>query len=81
MKVRKAVFALTAMAVLFGGSYLAEKAGCKAVSDRRLIADGTDPMPFPRPTRGIAIAKGVATPRVLMADGTDPMPRPIRHSA
>ena len=81
MKARKSVFVLTAVAVLFGGSYLAEKAGRKAVPERRSMVDGTDPMPLPRPTRGMEVAKDEATPSILVADGTDPMPRPPRQSA
>jgi hypothetical protein len=80
MKVRKTVFVSTVVAVLFGGPYLAEKAGRMAVPERRSIVDGTDPMPLPRPTRGTAIAKDHSAPSISVADGTDPMPRPPRQS-
>jgi len=80
MKVRKAVFALTAMAVLIGGAYLAERAGCKAVLERKTIADGADPMPrpYPRLKEGGSLkdANMSARPGILVADGADPMPRP-----
>ena len=79
MKARKFVFVLTALAVLFGGSYFAEKAGQKAVPERRSIADGADPMPLPYPkpkNAGSANANSSARPGILVADGADPMPLP-----
>jgi len=80
MKARKSVFVLTGLAVLFGGSYFAEKAGQKAVPERRSIADGADPMPLPYPKpKGAGSANDAnmsARPGILVADGADPMPLP-----
>jgi hypothetical protein len=80
MKARKSVFVLTALALLFGGSYLAGKAGQIAVPERRSIADGADPMPLPYPkpkNAGSANdANSSARPGILLADGADPMPLP-----
>jgi len=36
-----------------------------------IIADGTDPMPYPKPRGGFTEGRSV-----LVADGTDPMPYP-----
>jgi hypothetical protein len=80
MKARKPLLVLTALAVLFGGSYSAGKAGQKAVSEPRSIADGADPMPLPYPRpKGARSANGAnmsARPGILVADGADPMPLP-----
>ena len=75
MKDGKSLFAVAAIGLLFGGSYLMERASQKAVSLPQLVADGADPMPKPKPTRGIAVAADKA-PGVLVADGADPMPQP-----
>jgi len=79
MKARKSVFVLTALAVLFGGSYVAEKAGQKAVPERRSMADGADPMPLPYPKlkgAGSANDANRTAGPILVADGADPMPLP-----
>jgi hypothetical protein len=76
MKVRKSLFAVLVVGLLFGGSYIAERASQKAVSAPRLVADGTDPMP--KPPRGTLIVRDQPAAGVLLADGTDPMPRPPR---
>ena len=79
MKAQKSVFVLTALVVLLGGSYFAEKAGQKAVPERRSIADGGDPMPLPYPKpRGAGSADGanISAVGILVADGGDPMPLP-----
>jgi hypothetical protein len=36
-----------------------------------IVADGTDPMPYPKPRGGFTEGRSV-----LVADGTDPMPYP-----
>jgi hypothetical protein len=36
-----------------------------------MVADGTDPMPYPKPRGGFTEGRSV-----LVADGTDPMPYP-----
>jgi len=69
------------VSLLFGGSCIAERASQKAVPAPQLVADGSDPMPFPKPTRGTKIAADAAAPAVLAADGTDPMTRPPRRLA
>ena len=76
MKFRRSLLAVAAIGLLFGGSCLMERASQNAVSLPRLVADGADPMPKPRPTRKTAIAAGQAAPGVLVADGADPMPQP-----
>ena len=83
MKVRKSLFAALAVLALIGGSVPTQRASQVAVKGPRLLADGSDPMPLPRPTRGKAIAADHAAPTVLMADGSDPMPfpRPPRRLA
>jgi len=74
MRVRKSLFVVLAIAVLVVGSGFAQEGRWKAAGNKRLAADGSDPMPFPRPTRGRAAA-GVDSVR-LPSDGSDPMPRP-----
>ena len=83
MKVRKSLFAVWAVSLLFGGFCIAERASQKAVPPPRLVADGSDPMPFPKPTRATAVVADSAAPDVLVADGSDPMPvpRPPRRLA
>lgn len=80
MKARKSLFVLTTLAVLFGGSYLVGKAGQKAVTEPKSIADGADPMPLPYPRpKGAGSANDAnmsARPGILVADGADPMPLP-----
>jgi len=80
MKARKSLFVLTALAVLFGGSYLVGKEGQKAVAEPKSIADGADPMPLPYPRpKGAGSANDAnrsARPGILVADGADPMPLP-----
>lgn len=76
MKVRKSLFAVWTVSLLFGGFYIAQRASQKAVPVPRLVADGSDPMPFPKPTRGTAVVADGAAPAVLVADGSDPMPMP-----
>jgi len=75
MKVRKSLFAVWIVGILFAGSYAADRASQKAVRAPRLAADGADPLPRPRPMLGPAAADP-ATPGVLLADGSDPMPAP-----
>jgi len=74
MNVRKSLFVVSAVGLLFSVSYMAERTNQKAVSAPRLVADGTDPMP--KPPRGTSAATEEAAPGVLVADGTDPMPVP-----
>jgi hypothetical protein len=74
MKVRKSLFAVLVVGLLFGGSYIAERASQTAVSAPRLAADGTDPMP--RPPRGTLTVGDQPAAGVLVVDGTDPMPLP-----
>ena len=76
MKVRKSLFAVCMVSLLFGGSCIAERASQKAVPAPQLVADGSDPMPFPKPTRGTAVVADEGAPSVLAADGSDPMPVP-----
>jgi len=76
MKVRKSLFAALVVAALIGGSLYTERARREAVRGPRLLADGSDPMPLPRPTRGTAIVADEAAASVLLADGSDPMPLP-----
>jgi len=76
MKVRKSLFAVCLVSLLFSGPSIAERAGQRAVPAPPSVADGSDPMPFPKPTRGTKIAADAAAPAVLAADGTDPMPMP-----
>ena len=76
MKVRKSLFAALVVAALIGGSLCTERARQEAVRGPRLLADGSDPMPLPRPTRGTAIVADEAAASVLLADGSDPMPLP-----
>jgi hypothetical protein len=71
MSVRKCLFLVLAVAMLAGGSSFAGEARRRAVDEGRLAADGSDPMPFPRPARGGAVEAGV-----LPTDGSDPLPRP-----
>jgi hypothetical protein len=74
MRVRKSLFLVLAVSGLLGGSCLVGEGPRKAVGEGWLLADGGDPMPFPRPTQGIAErAEGAG---ILAADGGDPMPRP-----
>ena len=81
MNVRKSLFVVAAAGLLFSGSYLTERARHKVVRAQAVVADGTDPMPLPKPTRGGTIAADNAKQEVLVADGTDPMPRPPRKLA
>ena len=74
MSVRKFLFLVLAVSVLAGGSSFAGEARRRAVDEGRLAADGSDPMPFPRPTRGAAVTAVQAG--VLATDGGDPLPRP-----
>lgn len=76
MKVRKFLFAVLAVAALIGGSFRKEGARQEAVRGPRLLADGSDPMPKPRPSRGMTILADDARANVLVADGSDPMPLP-----
>jgi hypothetical protein len=76
MKVRKFPFAVLMLAALIGGSFLTERAGQQGVGGPCFVADGSDPMPFPRPTRGTAVVADEAAAGVLLADGSDPMPSP-----
>ena len=80
MKVRKSLFAVLTVGLVFGNCYVAERANRKVVAGSQLVADGGDPMPLPKPTRGGAIALEQEAP-VLVADGGDPMPRPPRKLA
>jgi hypothetical protein len=75
MKVRKSLFAVLAVGLLVGGSSIVERASQKAVARPKLVADGTDPMPLPKP-RGGSVIVDEAVLGVLVADGTDPMPLP-----
>lgn len=81
MKVRKFLFAVSTVGMLFGGSYVMDRASEKAVAGPQLVTDGGDPMPKPKPTRGTATVADEVTSRVLVADGGDPMPRPPRRLA
>jgi hypothetical protein len=81
MNVRKSLFAVLVVGLLFGGSQIAEQASQRTVSVPQLTVDGGDPMPLPRPTRGGAIAAYQEANNVLVADGGDPMPRPPRRLA
>lgn len=85
MKVRKFLFAVLGAAALVGGSFCARRAKLEAPSGLRWLADGSDPMPLPRPTRGTAVVadRKAAMATVLVADGSDPMPfpRPPRRLA
>ena len=74
MKVRKSLFVVSAVGLLFGSTYVAKMASQQAVSVPRLVADGGDPMP--KPPRGGKIAADEVVSGVLLADGTDPMPKP-----
>jgi len=74
MIVRKSLFLVLAISVLAGGSSFAGEFRRRAVDEVRLAADGSDPMPFPRPSRGGAVTAVEAG--VLATDGSDPLPRP-----
>ena len=76
MKVRKSLFVALVAAALMGGSFYAERARQETVRKPHLLADGSDPMPLPRPTRGRAVAANDAAAGILVADGSDPMPLP-----
>jgi hypothetical protein len=73
MKVRKSLFAVLAVGLLAGGSSILERASQKPVA---VAADGGDPMPWPKPTRGEPVIADGTAPSVLLADGGDPMPLP-----
>jgi hypothetical protein len=76
MKIRKSLFVVSAVGLWFVGFYVSERGTQGAVSGPQLVADGGDPMPVPKPTRGTAIVADEAAASVLVADGGDPMPRP-----
>ena len=76
MKVRKSAFVLALFGLLFGSCYFAQRACQSAARAPRTVADGVDPMPLPRPTRGIAMASLDGAPEAALADGVDPMPSP-----
>lgn len=77
MSVRKSLFLVLAFSVLAGS--FAGEVPWRTVRDRRLAADGSDPMPFPRPSRGGAATAVEAG--VLATDGSDPLPRPPHQLA
>ena len=74
MKVRNSLFVVLAAGLLLGGFSIPGPAGQSAVEAPKLVSDGGDPIPWPRPTRGTAIATEEAASRVLVADGGDPLP-------
>jgi hypothetical protein len=90
MKVRKSLFAVSVVGLLFAGPFSVGKAVSK-VSSRPAVADGTDPVPrpYPKPTRGGLVVADGADPVPLpypkptrggwVADGTDPVPLPYPH--
>ena len=82
MTVRKILFAVSAVVLLFGGSVLAEKASRRPVPQPQSVADGADPvpLPYPRPRSGIVDNANVLPGSgILVADGADPVPLPYPH--
>jgi hypothetical protein len=80
MTVRKFLFAVSAVALLFGGSVLAEKASRRPVPQPKSVADGADPvpLPYPKPPRSGIVGNANVLPGsgILVADGADPVPLP-----
>jgi hypothetical protein len=67
MKVRKTVFAISAVALLFAGAISGKKVTCEENQRPCIVADGTAPLPpLPKPTRDLA--------STTVADGTAPLP-------
>jgi hypothetical protein len=67
MKVRKTIFAISAVALLFASATSEKKATCEENQRPGIVADGTAPLPpLPRPTRDLA--------STTVADGTAPLP-------
>lgn len=67
MNARRSILVVSAVALISACSLVTMNHYQKTT----IVADGTDPMPYPKP-------KGGFTPGqpVLVADGTDPMPYP-----
>ncbi len=68
MNARRSILVVSAVALVSACSLFSMNHNQKTMT---MVADGTDPMPYPKPRGGFTQAQSV-----LVADGTDPMPYP-----
>jgi hypothetical protein len=69
MNARRSILVLSAVALVSAGSLFSMNHHQKTMT---IVADGTDPMPYPpKPKGGFTQGRSF-----LVADGTDPMPYP-----
>ena len=68
MNARRSILVVSAVALVSACSLFSMNHQQKTMT---MVADGTDPMPYPKPRGGFTEGRSV-----LVADGTDPMPYP-----
>jgi hypothetical protein len=68
MNARRSILVVSAVALVSASSLFSMNHHQKTMT---IVADGTDPMPYPKPRGGFIEGQSV-----LVADGTDPMPYP-----
>jgi hypothetical protein len=68
MNARRSILVVSAVALVSACSLFSLNHHQKTMT---IVADGTDPMPYPKPRGGFTEGRSV-----LVADGTDPMPYP-----
>jgi len=68
MNARRSILVVSAVALVSACSLFSMNHNQKTMT---MVADGTDPMTYPKPRGGFTQAQSV-----LVADGTDPMPYP-----
>ena len=68
MNARRFILVVSALALVSACSLFSMNHHQKTMT---IVADGTDPMPYPKPRGGFTEGRSV-----LAADGTDPMPYP-----